>query len=198
MKQINAVGNHGLIIRHLRLRANLSVRMFAERIEKSAGWISEIETGRGNSRLSEPEFNRIVEILDGGKHRQMFKIWVATYRNCESIDTTFDGAVLKFIRTKRQLRLKDAATKTGFSVSTLSKIESGISKVTLELRNKIMVAYGYSPSSFKNLSTDPVRSKAVPLKFKLDILIRRLSEPEIESVYKYVQNIRTTNQPAQT
>ena len=52
-----------------------------------------------------------------------------------------------------------------------------------------MKAYGYSPSSFKNLSTDPVRSKAVPLKFKLEILLGQLQEQEIEAVFRFVQNI---------
>jgi len=42
-----------------------------------------------------------------------------------------------------------------------------------------MKAYGYSPSSFKNLSTDPVRSKAVPPLFKLKILLGGMSESQI-------------------
>ena len=41
----------------------------------------------------------------------------------------------------------------------LSKLENGGRPVTLERRNQMMAAYGYHQSSFKNLSTDPVRSK---------------------------------------
>ena len=197
MEQKNTDGNHGLIIRHLRMQAKLSVRKCAQKVEKSVGWISEIENGRGKARLSEQEFNRIVEILDGSKHREMFRTWVAGYKKRENIDTTFDGAVLKFIRTKNQLRLIDAARATGLSVSSLSKIESGLSLVDVDLRNKIMIAYGYSPSSFKNLSTDPVRSKVVPLRFKLEILMQQMSEPEIEVLFTHVQSLKTNNQPTQ-
>jgi len=197
MEQKNTDGNQGLIIRHLRMQAKLSVRKCAQKVKKSVGWISEVENGRGKARLSEQEFNRIVELLDGSKHREMFRTWVAGYKKRESIDTTLDGAVLKFIRTKKQLRLKNAAQATGLSVSTISKIESGVSIINVELRNKIMIAYGYSPSSFKNLSTDPVRSKVVPLRFKLEILMKQMSEPEIEALFNLVRDLKTNNQSNQ-
>ncbi len=197
MEQKNTSGNHGLIIRHLRLRAKLTVRKCAQRIEKSVGWISEIENAMGKARLSEQEFNRIVELLDGKKHRKMFRTWVAGDKRRETINTTFDGAVLKFIRTKKQFRLKDAAHVSGLSVSTLSKIESGISVVSVDLRNKIMIAYGYQPSSFKNLSTDPARSKVVPLRFKLEILMKQMSETDLEAIFTYVQSLKTNKQPTQ-
>ena len=55
--------NHGLIIRHLRLLAGLSVQLTAEKIGRSKGWISEIENNTGNCKLTESEFNRIVGAL---------------------------------------------------------------------------------------------------------------------------------------
>jgi len=124
----------------------------------------------------------------------MFRTWVANHKNSERTDRTFDGAVLKFIRIKKLLKLKDAAGLTGLSSASISKIESGHFIVTTELRNKIMIAYGYSPSSFKNLSTDPVRSKVVPLIYKLEILLKRMSESEIEELYKFAREIKANNQ----
>jgi transcriptional regulator with XRE-family HTH domain len=92
--------NYGVIIRHLRALARMSVRETAQKIQRSIGWLSEIENNSGTARLTESEFDRIVELLEGNKHKAMFRTWVATYKNRERLDKTFDGAVLKFIRIK--------------------------------------------------------------------------------------------------
>jgi transcriptional regulator with XRE-family HTH domain len=177
--------NYGLIIHHLRLLAGLSVQQTAKRIERSTGWLSEVENGYGRSRLREEEFNRIVEVLDGQKHKSMFMTWVASYKKREKSDKTFDGAVLKFIRIKKSFSLKKAAMITGVSAAQISKLETGMKPVTHEIRDQIMIAYGYSPSSFKNLSTDPVRSKVVPPSYKLSILINSLPDEQIESIFQF-------------
>jgi len=158
--------NYGVIIRHLRRMMKLSLQEFARRIERSMGWLSEVENGVGECRLSESEFNRIVDLMDAGKHREMFRTWVANHRNAERTDHTFDGAVLKYIRIKNKIKLKATAKRVGLSVPHLSKIERGLRPITLEVRQRIMSAYGYSPSSFKNLATDPLRSIVVPPSFK--------------------------------
>jgi len=190
--------NYGLIIRHLRTLAGLSVRATAQKIDRSIGWLSEIENTSGTARLTETEFNRIVDVLEGAKHRPMFRTWVAAYKHRERGEKTFDGAVLKFIRLKKEINLRKAQKLTGLSTSYLSKIETGVKPVTLEMRNRIMVAYGYSPSSFKNLSTDPVRSKVVPTGFKLQILLHGLSEIQTETVFQFALALASGNQNAST
>jgi hypothetical protein len=60
-----------------------------------------------------------------------------------------------------------------------------------------MGAYGYSPSSFKNLSTDPVRSKVVPALFKLKILLGNMSEDQIEAVFSYAKKLGPNPQNAE-
>jgi len=87
--------NYGLIIWHLRKQAGFSVQKLAEKIGRSAGWLSEVENSSGACRLTEAEFERIVALLDGGKHREMFRTWVANHHNAERVDRTFDGAVIK-------------------------------------------------------------------------------------------------------
>lgn len=181
--------NYGVIIRHLRNLGGLNVRTAAQKIGKSVGWLSEIENNRGKARLTETEFQRIVDLLGGTRHRSMFKIWVANQKNRDRANTTFEGAVLKFVRSKKGLPLHDAARACGLSCGYLSKIESGLKPVTLEMRNRILLAYGYSPTSWKNLATDPVRSKAVPLSYKLKILLNALQEQQIEDVFHYVQRL---------
>ena len=185
--------NHGLIIRHLRLLAGLSVQLTAEKIGRSKGWISEIENNTGNCKLTESEFNRIVEALEGTKHRSMFKTWAATYKNRDRTAKTYDGAVLRFIRLKKGYDLAAASKLVGLSLSYISKIETGAKPVTLEMRNQIMTSYGYSPSSFKNLSTDPIRSKVVPCQLKLEVLLHALQPEQIESVFNYAQSLITAD-----
>lgn len=181
--------NHGLIIRQLRKLAGLTLQSAAKKLGKSTGWLSEVENGRGLARLTESEFNRIVEMLDGAKHKAMFRIWVANHKNRERTLKTFDGAVLKHIRNKKELTVREAARSLGVSHGYLSKLENGTAPVSVEMRNRLLDAYGYSPWSWKNLATDPVRSKAVPLRYKLDILLADLSEKQTEMVFNFVQGI---------
>jgi transcriptional regulator with XRE-family HTH domain len=190
--------NYGVIIRHLRNLAELDVRAAALKIGKSTGWLSEIENNRGKSRLTEIEFQNIVERLGGTRHRSMFKIWVANQKNRERACTTFEGAVLKHIRTKKKLSLQESAQLCSLSFGYLSKIECGLKPVTLEMRNRILTAYGYSPSSWKNLATDPIRSKAVPRSYKLEILLNQLSEEQIAEIFDFALKTQQTHNRKET
>ena len=179
--------SYGVIIQQLRTLAGLSVQNTAKKIGRSKGWLSEVENNSGNSRISELEFNRIVDILNGTKHRPMFKTWAATAKNRDQVARTFDGAVLKYIRIKKEITLLKASKLTRLSVAYISKLETGVKSVSLEIRNSIMRAYGYSPSSFKNLSTDPTRSKVVPVRFKLEILLNVLDIKDLNEVFKFAE-----------
>lgn len=190
--------NYGVIVQHLRVLAGLSVQQTANKIGKSIGWLSEIENNSGRSRLTEIEFNRIIEILDGTKHKSMFRTWVANFKNRERLDKTFDGAVLKFIRIKKGLSLERASKLAKLSSAQLSKMENGVKSVPYEIRNQIMVAYGYSPTSFKNLSTDPVRSKAVPYSYKLAIILNALDEYQTEKVFQFAQGLLPNSTDSET
>ena len=130
--------NHGLIIRHLRRLAGLNVQQTAKKISRSTGWLSAVENNTGNCRLTESEFNRIVELLDGTQHRPMFKTWVSVYKK-ERASKTFDGAILKYFRIKKELSLVELSELSKLSVSYLSELETGKKSVTLELRNQIML-----------------------------------------------------------
>lgn len=180
---MESLENHGLIIRELRTNLQLSIHKAAGLIEKSAGWLCEIENGKRRSRLSSNEFNRIVEILGGSNQKHLFKTWVASQKNLERNSKIFDGAVLKFIRLKKEFSLSNASKMVEISKGYLSKLETGKAPLTFERRNQIMRAYGYSPSSFKNLATDPVRSKAVPSRFKFQIILQKISSAEAESLF---------------
>lgn len=175
--------NHGPLLRELRARAGISLQKLAETIGRSAGWLSEIENGVGTCRLSSREFDRIVDTLGFSKDRHLFKTWMAGLKNQDRSSKEFDGAILKFIRLKKELSLREAASIAGVSPGYLCKVEKGKMPVTLNIRNQLMVAYGYSPSSFKNLSSDPARSKAVPVSYKFDILLQHISPEAADAIF---------------
>ena len=181
--------NYGVVIRHLRNMDGLSVQQFAEKIGKSRGWVSEVENRAGRCRISEEEMDRIVELLGASRHRPMFRTWVANHSNAERVDRDFEGAILKFVRTKKGLRLEDVAVEAGISTCYLSKIENGRKPPPLEVRNRVLVACGYSPGSFKNLSADPIRSKAVPAAYKLTILIKKLTDDQLAMLFAHAQKL---------
>lgn len=52
------------------------------------------------------------------------------------------GAALRDIRTEQRLKLSDVSERTGIPVSTLSKIETGKSELTMDRLLKISVALG--------------------------------------------------------
>ncbi len=179
--------NYGIIIRHLRGLAALSVRECALKIGRSTGWLSEIENQSGTARLSESEFNRIVDALEGRQRRTEFKTWVANQRNEARTIRTFEGAVLKFVRKRKGLTLRQASSRIGMSPSRLSKLETGLRPVTLGIRKKIMLAYSCSPSSFKNFLGSSHRIKVVPVIFKIKIALAQFDQHGLEDILNYLE-----------
>jgi transcriptional regulator with XRE-family HTH domain len=179
---MNPLENHGMIIREIRRIQNMSVRNAAARINRSVGWLSEIENGRGTARLTENEFDRIVIEFNAAKYRPMFKTWIANHKNQQRIDKTFDGAILKHIRIKAGYCLKAAAKRVGISAGYLSALENGLRPMTLAMRYKVMRSYGYNPKSFKNLHSDPIKSRAVSPEYKIRIPLKTMSPEQIRSL----------------
>lgn len=109
--------HYGVILRQLRILNKLDMRAAAARIGRSAGWISEIENGKGESRLNPNEFERIIVAYDGERYRKQFSIWIAQARRhiSKPRDTSYDGAILKYLRKKAQMSLGIAATQLGLS-----------------------------------------------------------------------------------
>ena len=181
--------NYGVIIRELRKRQKMTNSEFAKEIGRSRGWLSDIERCNGKCQVSDSEFERILECFKAQNLRPMFRMWAANASKFDLIDRRMEGAVLKYVRIKKELKLKDVAKLVGCSSGYLSKVENGRFPPTVELRKRVLVACGYSPASFKNLYADPERSKVVPFRYKLDILMKRLSEKQVEQLFEYVQQV---------
>lgn len=181
--------NYGVIIRHIRKLNKMSIVEFSQKIGRSHGWLSDVENCNGRCHVEEEEFNRIVELFGAKKLRPMFRTWVANSKKFDHVDRSMEGAVLKFVRTKKEIKLYELARKVGLSPCHLSKIENGHFAPTVELRKKILVACGYSPASFKNLYADEHRSKAVPARFKLEILMKKLKDDQVEQLLGFANSM---------
>jgi transcriptional regulator with XRE-family HTH domain len=178
--------NHGVILRQLRLINKYSIKEAAAKLEKSAGWLSEIENGNPRSRLNPPEFERIVALYVGEPYRKKFSLWIANKnRHPKTDDISFDGAILKYVRTKAHMTLFEASERAKISKRYLSNVENGFKSIRLEMRNRLMEIYGYSPASFKNFATEDKRAKSVPIRYKLNVLIKQLDEQKLTEILKY-------------
>lgn len=181
--------NYGLIIRQLRREDGSSLQMFSKKIGRSVGWLCEIENCSGNSKLTKADFEKIVTQLGMDAYRPMFKTWAANTINSARIDNKLDGAILKHLRIKKRITLEEATQKTSLSCGFISKLENGHWPITLPIRKKLMLAYGYSPSSFKNLACNSQRNQVVPIKYKIGIILSHLSEEQKEKAFTVLRNI---------
>ena len=191
------MNHYGVILRKLRETNRLPIKEAAKKIERSAGWLSEIENGKGAARIHPQEFERIVAVYGGEPYRKQFGIWVAKQHKSDksSQEVSFNGAVLKFLRKKAKLTIEEAAKRASLSKCYMSYLENGVKPLSLELRNRLLRIYGYSPSSFKNFTTEDKRAKNIPVRYKLEILLGQMDEQEIENLFLVAtSNKATVNQ----
>jgi transcriptional regulator with XRE-family HTH domain len=190
------MNHYGVILRQLRLHNKLQIKEAAARIERSAGWLSEIENGKGSARIFPQEFERIVAVYGGDAHRKQFGIWVAKAHKPETAtsDVSFGGAVLRYLRKKVKMSIEAAAREVGISNCYLSNLETGVKPLSSELRDRLMRIYGYSPSSFKNFTTEDKRAKNIPIRYKLNMLLKQMDEARIEKVFGFA--VQMTAAPA--
>jgi transcriptional regulator with XRE-family HTH domain len=195
MKERPLMSSYGVVLRKLRELNKQPLKQAAKAIGRSAGWLSEIENDRGAARIGLEEFERIVAAYNGQGYRKQFGIWVAqAHKPQAKSEIVFDGAILRYLREKSNLRLKEAAKTVGLSGPHLCNLEKGRRSISLELRDALMKVYGYSPASFKNFATEDKRAKNIPVRYKLDLLIRQLGEADIERIFALALHAQVPNQ----
>ena len=182
--------NYGVVLKRLRVEKSIPIKRAAKLINKSVGWLSEIENGKGFARICQSEFERIVSAYGGNVERQKFSGWIATdTKGHAKPSLCFDGAILKFLREKSAFSLEKAAQALKIHKTDLSKIENGWRPISVKKRNQILEVYGYSPASFKNFNSEDKRSKNVPARFKINIVLNRLNETSLLEVLKFALSL---------
>lgn len=177
----------GVILKKLREINQLSLKQAAQKIERSVGWLSEVENNKGYSRIMPHEFEKIIAIYGGDSYRKQFGGWIARSKISEQKPRSlnFDGPILKYLRSKAKLTLEQVAVKMKMSAGYLADIENGNRRVDLEFRNQLLGVYGYSPSSFKNFSSEDKRAGNIPLRDKLNVILRNLNDSDIERIFNF-------------
>ncbi len=186
------MNHYGVILKKLRELNQLQLKAAAKHIGRSAGWLSEIENNRGNARISQTEFDRIVKAYGGEAQKRQFGAWVARAEKPKAKDASkicFDGSVLKFLRHKAGLTMAEVAKTTNLSKTYLSYLENGKKPVNQGLRDRLLKVYGYSPSSFKNFTTKDKRSASIPTRYKLQILLGNLGEQQIQEIFIFANQL---------
>ena len=182
--------NYGVILQKLRTKNQLTLKQAAKVIGRSAGWLSEIENNRGAARIDVKEFDRIVSVYGGDKHRKYFNAWIATKgrEKAKIPKIEIKGSILKHLRKKAQIPLSEVSKELNLSISYLSYLENGLRPLSNDLRDKLLNVYGYSPSSFKNFTTKDKRSQSIPVKYKLNSLISQLEDRSLNEIYEFAIN----------
>jgi transcriptional regulator with XRE-family HTH domain len=187
--------HYGVVLKRLRLIRKLPIKTAAAQIGRSAGWLSEVENSKGFARITPEEFNRIVTAYAGDVYRKQFGSWIGKelQANNKAAAPSFDGSILKYLRAKSGLTLEAVSKASGLSCGYISRLESGAKTLSLSLRNRLLQVYGYSPSSFKNFTSEDKRAKNIPAKFKLDILLRQMGQENIERVFSFALQVLNSN-----
>ena len=182
------MNHYGVILRKLRELNQLTIKQAATHLGRSVGWLSEIENSKGAARLKVDEFERIVAAYNGEEYRKQFSGWTTHFKIQEQApkEVSFNGPILKYLRTKANLTIEQVAKKAGLSKGHLSDMENGVKHLSNDLRDKLMRIYGYSPASFRNFTDADKRAKNIPTRYKLNLLLGKLNESEVEKVFAYV------------
>ena len=118
-------------------------------------------------------------------------MWVLADANSKiSRRVNFDGPILKHLRIKSGYSLIQAASKIGKSKSYISNLESGRKPISIKVKSELLKIYGYKESSFKNFTSADKRSMSVPAQYKLDVLMRSMSESEQFQVLQFALSLK--------
>ncbi|MBC85862.1 MAG: hypothetical protein CL677_01690 [Bdellovibrionaceae bacterium] len=176
--------NHGVILKYVREQKGLTQRAAAKLADRSPGWLSEVENLRGKSRVSEPEFQRILKAWGNTLDRKKLSTAILQFKNSKSNNVRiFDGAIYKYLREKKNISLGKAASLLGLSKSHLSNIECGKRKITKEQTKKLQTYYGHTPTSFSNLAKNDRRRGTVPSIYKITVLLKSLTCTELDELF---------------
>ena len=180
----------GVILRKLREINKFTLKQAAQKLERSAGWLSEIENEKGNARIDATEFERIVRFYGGEPYRKQFGAWIAKSKVNEqkSKILCFDGPILRYLRNKAQLTLAQVSVRTNLSQGYLADIENGNRRIDQNLRDLLLGIYGYSPASFRNFTSKDKRAANIPVRYKLNIVLRKLNDTDIERIFSFAIN----------
>ena len=107
------MNNYGVILMNIMKRNALGYREVSTKIGRSLGWLNSVASGK--RQLSQTEFHEILNQLNIKNDPKKFAGWLASsQRLTQNRTTSFDGAILKFLRQKKGFSLEKVSLKTKF------------------------------------------------------------------------------------
>lgn len=176
----------GVILRKIREEKQLSLNQAAQKIQRSVGWLCEVENEKGNSRINDIEFDRVVELLEANDLRPKFSYWMQKDGENQIQKSSYlEGPIFKHLRKKSNITQKDAADSLGLSETYLSLVENGLRKANPLLKSNLMNLYGYSLGSFSNFVSENKRGANVPTRFKLSSILNLADEQMTKEILDF-------------
>ena len=125
-------------VREIREHFGLSQAQFAQRINKSPGFISLVETGRSN--MSEEVLERICTVY--GVNEEWLREGKGTMTDKAPVDKESIGVRLKAVRKDKKLTQAEFASAIGYSKLQICFIETGRNNTSDELIHKVVSVFG--------------------------------------------------------
>lgn len=181
---------YGVVLRRLRQLNRLSLKQGAQLMGRSSGWLSQVENERGYARLKPEVFEQAVEVYKGESYRKQFSGWMTTTKlhQHKNTELSFDGSILKYLRIKSGLTLLQVSGKVKLSCAYISSLESGKRPLNKELRDQLIVLYGYSPASFRNFTDESKRAGNIPVQYKIQMLLKNLNQTQLDEVFQFLES----------
>lgn len=187
--------NRGVVLRKLRQVNKLNLKQAANVIGCSVGWLSGIENESAKCRIDDGEYQRILALYNSEQHKKLIHACLSQTKTTEIRKAiSYDGPILKYLRLKSKKTIFAVAIESGYSESLITQIEHGRRKASLELRNRLIKIYNYSPESFKNFYSRDKRALNVPARYYLKVILSHLTEETVLKVFDFAVELYRNNQ----
>ncbi len=181
--------NYGVILKKIRNEKKLSLRQAALKINRGLGWLSEVENNKPRAKITKKEFDRIVHAYGANNDIRKHQLQINAIHRSNDCRVWYEGAILKHLRKRSNLDLKAAASLIGISLGYLSNLENSHKPIDVELRQKILYAYGYKATSYRNYTNKKSRLSSISVESRMRSLINNLDKQKLEMVFQYATEL---------
>jgi transcriptional regulator with XRE-family HTH domain len=187
--------NQAVILKRLRELKGLTVAEAASQLKCSVGWLSGIENDNSLCKIDQQRLQNILQFYEFDQQKEVIRGWLSRQLSEQgrAEQLNLDGSILRFMREKANLTLSEASKLTGKSSANLGKIENGYRPISRKHRDFLVSCYGFSPSSFNNYTSMERHGHLVPIRYRLNILVRKLSDENLNRVFGFAKTLLLQN-----
>lgn len=183
--------NYRIIIKQIRIAEGFTIKQAAKHLGIGVGSLCEMERGKGKAKFDEAKFKELLKKYGGEKYKTKFKKWIYATKYTVPKSNLYIGPALRHYRILANIKQKNAAQSIGMSPAYISLIEQGKAITSPNHLKKLLKLYNVGEGHFKQcaMPTD-IKSKKIPARLRLQFLISRLRDEEIQSVIEHLQHIK--------